>query len=123
MELGMTKEKARKKKRREKGIRMAPVAKGGSCDRGKLPACWEVRLLAGRTVRTEGGFGAPDEKSTTCLQQLDWRETCTDGQRLRSALPVSDARLLGTGGGWAGKPGFQRSDPERGLGVGCGETG
>lgn len=56
MELGMTKEKAREKKKRERGIGMEPAAMGGSRERGKLPACWEVRLLAGRSVWTEGAL-------------------------------------------------------------------
>ena len=69
-----------------------------------------------------GRFRALDEK-TTCLQQLECRDTCTDGQCFCPHSPVSDACLLGTGGGWVGKLGFQRSDPERGLGVGSVETG
>ena len=58
MELGMTKEKAREKREREreKGIGMEPAAMGGSCERGKLPACWDVRLLARRSVWTEGAL-------------------------------------------------------------------
>ena len=48
-----------KKKKREKGIGMAPEARGGSCDRGKPPACWEARLRAGRTVRTEAVLWSP----------------------------------------------------------------
>lgn len=35
---------------------MEPAAMGGSRERGKLPACWEVRLLAGRSVWTEGAL-------------------------------------------------------------------
>ena len=79
-------------------------------------ACWR-----GDQSGQRGRFRASDE-NTPCLQQLEWRETRTDGQCLCPHSPVSDACLLGTGGGWVGKLGFQRSDPERGLGVDSVET-
>lgn len=56
-------------------------------------ACWRGELSGQRAC-----FRALDENAATCLQKLDWRETCTDGQRLCSAL----ASLRGTSAwyGW-----------------------
>ena len=80
----------------------------------------ESFLPAGKSARWRGDqsgqrgrFRALDE-NTTCLQQLEWRETCTDSQCLCPHSPVLDARLLGTGGGWVGKGRGPRTEPRSG---------
>jgi len=125
MELGMTKEKARKKKKRERERKESEWNlwpwEGAVKEESFLPAGKSARWRGDQSGQ-RGRFRALDE-NTTCLQQLEWRETCTDSQCLCPHSPVLDARLLGTGGGWVGKLGFQRSDPETRLGVGSVETG
>lgn len=81
-------------------------------------ACWRGELSGLR-----GCFGALDENTTTCLQQLDWRETCTHGQRLCSAL--ASLRRMSAWYGWAlgGEAWVSESRPREGAGVGYVETG
>ena len=99
---------------------MAPVARGGSYDRGKLPACWEVRLLAGRTVRTEGVLWSPGWEHDNLFAAA----------RLERDLHAWPAPLLGTrqsqthvclvrvGAGW-GSLGFREQTQRGGWGGLC----
>ena len=64
----------------------------------------------GRSAGTEGGFGASEKNSATGLQQLECRETCTDGQCHRSALPSLRHVATSVDAGWVWKLGLQRSD-------------
>ena len=113
-------EKKRERERKESEWNLWPW-EGAVKEESFLPAGKSARWRGDQSGQW-GRFRALDE-NTTCLQQLEWRETCTDSQCLCPHSPVSDARLLGTGWGWVRKLGFQRSDPERGLGVGSVETG
>lgn len=74
------------------------------------PPCWR-----GDQSGQRGRFRAFGREHTLLAAARTERDSCTDGQCLCPHSSVSDACLLGTGGGWVGKLGFQRSDPERGA--------
>ena len=107
------KEKARKKKERERKElewNLWPW-EGAVKEESFLPA-GKSAYWQGDQSGQRGRFRALDEK-TTCLQQLECRDTCTDGQCFCPHSPVSDACLLGTVGGWWGSLGF-RDQTQRG---------
>ena len=74
------------------------------------PACGRGELSGLRRC-----FGALDENTTTCLQQLDWRETCTHGQR-QSQTHVCLVRV----GAGRGSLGFRQQTQRGGWDGLCG---
>ena len=110
-------QKKKKKREREKGIWMGPVPLGGSCERVKVLACWEVPSLVGRSAGTGWSFGASEESAATSIQRAKQRETCTDSQCHRPALPSLRCWSAGAGGVWVLRLGLRTSDLGRRLGL------
>ena len=96
---------------------MGPVPLGGSCERVKVLACWEVPSLVGRSAGTGWSFGASEESAATSLWKAKRIVTCTDGQYCRPVLPSLRPLSTRMGRGWVLKPGLWRSDPGRGPGL------
>ena len=105
------------KTERKKGIRTGPAPLGGSCERGKASAPWEVPSLAGRSARTEEELQRLEGEGSNQFAEGKAERDRTDGPCRCLALPSLRCSPAGAGRGWVLRLGLQRSDPGRGLGL------